>query len=119
MRALARAKRGGVKNGRLLSRSNRGGRIRTADLLTPSQTRTPEFLGDSSTFSRDVSDNVSDGAQKGNPEAFRRDSKGTQDKAKSDNDLSAVVAAWPDLPPAIRAGIVAMVNAARPGGNQR
>jgi hypothetical protein len=34
-----------------------------------------------------------------------------------DLDLEAVVAAWPDLPPALRAGIVAMVKAAgRPAG---
>jgi hypothetical protein len=30
----------------------------------------------------------------------------------TDPELAAVVAAWPDLPPAIRAGIVAMVKAA-------
>ncbi|MFZ2874569.1 MAG: hypothetical protein WAZ94_08810 [Phycisphaerales bacterium] len=29
-------------------------------------------------------------------------------------DLAAVVAAWSDLPPAVRAGIVAMVKAATP-----
>jgi len=29
-------------------------------------------------------------------------------------ELAAVVAAWPDLPPAVRAGIVAMVKAATP-----
>ncbi len=29
-------------------------------------------------------------------------------------DLAAVVIAWPDLPDAIRAGILAMVKAARP-----
>jgi hypothetical protein len=29
--------------------------------------------------------------------------------------LAAVVAAWPDLPPALRAGIVAMVKAAKGG----
>jgi hypothetical protein len=32
--------------------------------------------------------------------------------AVRDPDLAAVVAAWPALPPAIRAGILAMVNAA-------
>ena len=32
--------------------------------------------------------------------------------ANSDPDLAAIAAAWPDLPPAIRAGIVAMVGAA-------
>ena len=30
----------------------------------------------------------------------------------TDPELAAVVAAWPDLPPALRAGIVAMVKAA-------
>jgi hypothetical protein len=30
----------------------------------------------------------------------------------TESDLAAVVAAWPDLPPAVRAGIVAMVRAA-------
>ena len=33
----------------------------------------------------------------------------------TDPDLAAVVAAWADLPPAVRAGIVAMVGAAVPG----
>jgi hypothetical protein len=31
----------------------------------------------------------------------------------TDPDLSAVVAAWPTLPPVLRAGIVAMVNGAK------
>ncbi len=34
------------------------------------------------------------------------------DTCKTDPDLAAVVEAWPDLPEAIRAGILAMVNAA-------
>jgi len=34
----------------------------------------------------------------------------------TDPELAAVAAAWPDLPPAIRAGIVAMVKAAGGGG---
>jgi hypothetical protein len=34
------------------------------------------------------------------------------DTCKTDPDLTAVVAAWPDLPKAIRAGILAMVKAA-------
>ncbi|NOT02111.1 MAG: hypothetical protein HOP29_15975 [Phycisphaerales bacterium] len=33
--------------------------------------------------------------------------------AETDLELAAVVAAWPTLPDAIKAGIVAMVNAAR------
>ena len=36
------------------------------------------------------------------------------DICKTDPDLAAVVAAWPELPAAIRAGIVAMVKAASP-----
>jgi len=32
----------------------------------------------------------------------------------TDPELAAVVAAWPDLPPALRAGIVAMLKAATP-----
>ncbi|MDX2133031.1 MAG: hypothetical protein SFY69_13360 [Planctomycetota bacterium] len=36
--------------------------------------------------------------------------------APTDPDLHAVVAAWPDLPPAIRAGVLALVRAAVPGG---
>jgi len=34
--------------------------------------------------------------------------------ALNDSDLASVAAAWPNLPPAIRAGIVAMVTAAAP-----
>jgi hypothetical protein len=33
------------------------------------------------------------------------------DTCQTDPDLAAVVAAWPELPEAIRAGIVAMVKA--------
>lgn len=32
----------------------------------------------------------------------------------ADPDLAAVVAAWPQLPPAIRAGVLALVKAATP-----
>ena len=35
------------------------------------------------------------------------------DTCKTDPDLAAVVEAWPDLPEALKAGIVAMVKAAR------
>jgi hypothetical protein len=36
------------------------------------------------------------------------------DTCQSDPDLAAVVAAWHDLPEAIRAGILAMVKVAKP-----
>jgi len=41
-------------------------------------------------------------------------------EAATDTELAAVVAAWPDLPPALQAGIVAMVKAATPkiGGDK-
>ena len=35
-----------------------------------------------------------------------------QDKCHGDPELAAVIAAWPELPPAIRAGIIAMIAAA-------
>ena len=37
------------------------------------------------------------------------------DSSPTDPELAAVVTAWPDLPPAIRAGIMAMVAAAGGG----
>jgi hypothetical protein len=36
------------------------------------------------------------------------------DTCRTDTDLAAVVDAWPELPAAIKAGILAMVKAARP-----
>jgi len=41
------------------------------------------------------------------------------DTCKTDPDLAAVVSAWPDLPEAIRSGIVAMVKAASANGGNR
>jgi hypothetical protein len=38
------------------------------------------------------------------------------DKCQDDPELAAVVAAWPGLLPAIRAGILAMIGAAVPEG---
>jgi hypothetical protein len=37
-------------------------------------------------------------------------------EAPTDPELEAVIAAWPDLPPAVKAGIVALVKAT---GNRR
>ena len=42
-------------------------------------------------------------------------SSGKQDDGQVDPDLATVIAAWDDLPDAVRAGIVAMVRAAREG----
>jgi hypothetical protein len=39
-----------------------------------------------------------------------------QDTCKTDPDLAAVVAAWPELPDAIKAGIGAIVRAAHATG---
>jgi hypothetical protein len=39
----------------------------------------------------------------------------TRDCVVPDPDLAAIVAAWPELPEAIKAGILAMVKAARIG----
>ena len=38
----------------------------------------------------------------------------TRESGEVDADLTAVVDAWPELPEAIKAGIVAMIRAARP-----
>jgi hypothetical protein len=38
----------------------------------------------------------------------------TGESGEVDVDLTAVVDAWPELPEAIKAGIVAMIRAARP-----
>jgi hypothetical protein len=48
-----------------------------------------------------------------NPRGAQSGALGTQDPL-TDPDLDAIVAAWPTLPEAIRAGIVAMVKAAVP-----
>jgi hypothetical protein len=37
------------------------------------------------------------------------------DTCQTDPELAEISAAWPDLPPAVRAGIVAMVKAATGG----
>jgi len=52
----------------------------------------------------------SGGNKSGNTGARFDDSSGVTNP--TDPDLAAVVAVWPDLPPALRAGIVAMVKAA-------
>lgn len=51
----------------------------------------------------------SGGNKSGNTNARRDDSEGAT--KPTDPDLAAVVAAWSDLPHAMRAGIVAMVKA--------
>ncbi len=36
------------------------------------------------------------------------------DETRLDTDLAALVDAWPNLPPAVKAGILAMVKACKP-----
>lgn len=52
----------------------------------------------------------SGGSKSGNTGAPSSGSPGPA--APADPDLAAVVAAWPDLPPALRAGVLALVRAA-------
>ncbi len=54
----------------------------------------------------------SGGNKSGNTDAPRGDFGGVA--VPTDPELAALIAAWPDLPPAIRAGIVAMVAATTP-----
>ncbi|GIK17963.1 MAG: hypothetical protein BroJett004_01270 [Planctomycetota bacterium] len=54
----------------------------------------------------------SGGNKSGNTGARFGDSAGVA--TPTDPELAAVVAAWPDLPPAIRAGVLALVKAATP-----
>jgi len=63
---------------------------------------------------RDTQVSDSDGNKSGNNGArFRAP---TEPERPTDPDLVALVAAWPALPSAVRAGIVAMVRAAVPPG---
>jgi hypothetical protein len=41
---------------------------------------------------------------------------GHEPAAPADPDLARVVAAWPDLPDAIKRAVVALVDSTRPGG---
>jgi hypothetical protein len=59
----------------------------------------------------------SGGSKSGNKGAgFGPPTPRTTPPKPTDPELTAVVAAWPDLPPAIRAGVVALVKAAGLGG---
>ncbi len=55
----------------------------------------------------------SGGAESGAPRADSP-SPTTPPTPPADPDLARVIAAWADLPPAIRAGVVALVDAAKP-----
>ncbi len=74
-------------------------------------TRTPDIQIHSLTADRrkDLQDTTSGGG--GGPVAHQL--PGVAPEAPADPDLARVVAAWPDLPPAIRAAVLALVNAAR------
>lgn len=50
--------------------------------------------------------------QNDSPRLPRATRGATRDRVVPDPDLAAIVAAWPELPEALRAGILAMVKAA-------
>ncbi len=54
------------------------------------------------------------GSQSGRQQNRQHSDEITPPAKPADPELAAVVAAWSDLPPAVRAGIVAMVRAAKP-----
>ena len=58
-------------------------------------------------------------AENANANPLDGDRATAADDIPADLDLAAIVAAWPSLPGAIRAGIVAMVNAAANAGEHR
>ncbi len=79
--------------------SNRAGRIRTVDLLTPSQAGRVRSPAKSSTYDKPVPDT----------------STSTSSQEQIDPDLAVLIDRWPTLPAAVKAGIVAMVEAAAGG----
>jgi hypothetical protein len=76
------------------------GATRTHDLRFRRPLTTPETTAENGGISVPPSTGPSTGAQ-----------SGPSEPAFADPDLGAVVAAWPALPTAIRAGILAMVRA--------
>ncbi len=84
----------GVPRGDATRSGNADGRTRTADLRVMNPSEPLRFTG--------------------NAEPPRRNSRhdSTDASGSTDPDLAEVVAAWADLPAAIRAGVVAMVKAA-------
>lgn len=86
---------------------NRGERIRTSDLLTPSQNlESPNCLK-----TRDLRGSDPGGAA---PCAAQIGGTATAE-VPTDPGLSTIIAAWDGLPAAVRTGMVAMVEAARDG----
>ena len=53
------------------------------------------------------------------PCADKHNDKHNDKRAEGNAELAQVIDAWPRLPEAIRAGILAMVDAANPKGNER
>jgi hypothetical protein len=70
----------------------------------------PEGLEPGAVFPKETQVSGAGGSKSGNKPAGSGDPAAPEPPA--DPDLAAVVAAWPDLPAALRAGIVAMVKAA-------
>ena len=84
--------------------------------------QTPENKGDSppsrshenrAAVPPDASGNPGGGQRSG-----KQNDKQNDKRASADPDLAQVIDAWPDLPQAVRAGIVATVKATRQGGGK-
>ena len=97
---------GCARFGTLGERGNTSRRTRTYNLLVKSQL-TGVISGDSATPSGTA-----------NPTPSSSPSSGAQNTSTTDPDLAAVIDAWPTLPEAVKAGIVAMVEAVRPTRRQ-
>jgi len=83
---------------------NRGERIRTSDLLTPSQS----LDSHNSLEIQDLRGLANDGAAPG-AAPYSEDRHAA---IQTDPDLAVVVEAWVNLPSPLRAGILAMIRAA-------
>ena len=119
---------GGTKNGRrtenTTKQGDRGASERTAvraktgggGIRTPETVIPPNgFQNRSSNPPTDCPSRTYESSDSGGTKYGTKDCAVGSDPPRSlssDDDLSAIAAAWPDLPNAIRAGIVAMVRAA-------
>ena len=79
--------------------SNRAGRIRTVDLLTPSQAEAA------------VSGEALSTCNAERPSGSNQDSSSVVEPSEVAPDLRRLIEAWPRLPDRVRADIVAMIEA--------